>query len=312
MTVNAKKLHHGGAGKTSVKQYGMAVRRGAMMNLMYVPALCMMGFFIVYPFLKGIRVSFTDWNGYAQTSNWVGLDNYIRLFQERDMISTILNTLIYGFGSTILQNVLGLSYALLLDKRLKGSNLVRTIVYMPTMISGLIMGYIWYFMLNYNSGALKDIFDLFHYAPGDLLTKGKLTVVIIMLVNVFAGTGTTMIFYQAGLQSISAEYYEAAMLDGAGSWTSFWKITLPLLIPSLEFNVVLNLIGSFKLFDMIKSLTNGGPASTTESLATMMYRLYFSREQAGYASALGNVMTLMIVVISLSALIFIRRREVEI
>lgn len=271
----------------------------------------MMGFFIIFPFLKGIKVSFTDWNGYSQSSNWVGWDNYARLLRERDMISTILNTLIYGFGSTILQNILGLSYALLLDKKLRGSNLVRTIVYMPTMISGLIMGYIWYFMLNYNSGALKDIFELFHYAPGDLLAKGKITVVIIMLVNVFAGTGTAMIFYQAGLQTISEDYYEAARLDGAGGWKCFWRITLPLLIPSIEFNVVLNLIGSFKLFDMIKSLTNGGPAGTTESLATMMYRLYFSREQAGYASALGNVMTIMIIIISLTTLMFLRRKEVE-
>ncbi len=286
-------------------------RKGMMMNLMYLPAIAMMIFFIIFPFLKGIKVSFTDWNGYSQNSNWVGWDNYARLFRERDMISTILNTLIYGFGSTILQNILGISYALLLDKKLRGSNLVRTIVYMPTMISGLIMGYIWYFMLNYNSGALRDVFEIFNLAPGDLLAKGKITVVIIMLVNVFAGTGTAMIFYQAGLQTISEDYYEAARLDGAGGWKCFRKITLPLLIPSIEFNVVLNLIGSFKLFDMIKSLTNGGPAGTTESLATMMYRLYFSREQAGYASALGNVMTVMIVIISLTALMILRRKEVE-
>lgn len=301
-----------GKRSSTFKMIHKARKRGFMMDLMYVPALCMMGFFIVYPFLKGITVSFTDWNGYSQDSNWVGFENYIRLFQEADMVSTIINTLIYGFGSALLQNVLGMAYAVLLDKKLKGSNIVRTIIYMPTMISGLIMGYIWYFMLNYNSGALMDLFDAFNYSPGDLLAKGKITVVLIMLVNVFAGTGTSMIFYQAGLQAISTEYYEAAKLDGAGEWKSFWKITLPLLVPSIEFNVVLNLIGSFKLFDMIKSLTNGGPASTTESLATMMYRIYFSREQAGYASALGNVMTIMIIIISLTALLLIRRKEVEV
>lgn len=301
-----------GKRSSTFKMIHKARKRGFMMDLMYVPALCMMGFFIVYPFLKGITVSFTDWNGYSQDSNWVGFENYIRLFQEADMVSTIINTLIYGFGSALLQNILGMAYAVLLDKKLKGSNIVRTIIYMPTMISGLIMGYIWYFMLNYNSGALMDLFAVFNYSPGDLLAKGKITVVLIMLVNVFAGTGTSMIFYQAGLQAISTEYYEAAKLDGAGEWKSFWKITLPLLVPSIEFNVVLNLIGSFKLFDMIKSLTNGGPASTTESLATMMYRIYFSREQAGYASALGNVMTIMIIIISLTALLLIRRKEVEV
>ena len=288
-----------------------AFKEAVSINIMYVPALCLISFFIVYPFMKGIYVSFTDWNGYSQHFKMVGMQNYVRLFHDKDMVNTIINTLIYGFGSAIFQNVLGLSFALLLDKKLPGSSLVRVIIYLPTMISGLVMGYIWYFFLSYNNGALQDIFSLLNLPVGDLLAKGKITVLLITLVNIYAGSGTAMIFYQAGLQSISADYYEVARLDGASSWKLFTNITLPLLIPSMEFNITLNLIGSFKLFDMIKSLTNGGPAYSTESMATMMYRFYFSKEQAGYASALGNVMTILIIVIAGSALMFLRKREVE-
>lgn len=280
-------------------------------NLMYLPALALVLFFIVYPFMRGIWISFTDWNGYSQSKTFIGLYNYRRIFEEPDIKNTIINTFIYGFGSTLFQNLFGLMLALLLDKKIRGSNAARTIIYLPTMISGLIMGYIWYFMLKKNGGALPELFALFEADFGDLLAQGKITVWIIVAVNVFQATGTSMIFYQAGLQSISSSYYEAAELDGATGTKKFFHITLPLLIPSIEFNVVLNLIGGFKLFDMIKSLTNGGPASTTESLSTLMYRMYFGKEQAGLAAALGNVMFLLIVLVSMTALTILRKKEVE-
>lgn len=288
-----------------------SIWRKYSVNLMYVPVLVLLLFFIVYPFCKGMRFSFTDWNGYSQKWNFVGLYNYKHIFENPDITNTIKNTFIYGFGSTLFQNIFGLCYALLLEKKIRGTKIARTIIYLPSMISGLIMGYIWYFMLKRSGGALPEIFAMLGLDFGDLLAKGNITVWIIVAVNVFQAAGGSMIFYQAGLQSISPTYYEAAELDGAGSIQKFFKITLPLLIPSIEFTIVLNLIGGFKLFDVIKSLTNGGPASTTESLSTLMYRMYFAKEQAGLAAALGNVMFVLIIVISLSALWFLRRKEVE-
>lgn len=284
---------------------------GWKVNLMYVPVLLLIAFFIVYPFIHGIRISFTDWNGYSQSYRFVGIENYRRLFRERDMLNTIRNTLIYGFGSAILQNIFGMSFAIMLDKQIRGRSAVRTIIYLPTMISGLIMGYIWYFMLRFKGGAVTELIRALGYKPKNLLQLGTQTVWIITMVNVFQSSGTSMIFYQAGLQNISRQYYEASEIDGATPWQQFWRITLPLLVPSITFNFVLNLIGSLKLFDMIKALTNGGPAGTTESLSTMMYRLYFSSEQAGYAAALGNVMFLMIVLFSVIALTLLRSREVQ-
>ena len=274
---------------------------GWTINLMYVPLLMLIGFFIVYPFIQGIRISFTDWNGYSQTYRYIGMQNYRRLFQERDMLNTIRNTFIYGFGSAILQNICGLSFAIMLEKRLRGSSICRTVIYLPTMISGLIMGYIWYFMLRYNGGAVSVLVKALGLKPVNLLQLGTRTVWIITFVNVFQSSGTSMMFYQAGLQNIPAQYYEASEIDGATSQQQFWRIMLPLLVPSI----------TFKLFDMIKSLTNGGPAGTTESLSTMMYRLYFAKEQAGYAAALGNVMFLMIVFFSVIALVYLRNKEVE-
>ncbi|MCA0985260.1 sugar ABC transporter permease [Halobacillus yeomjeoni] len=286
-------------------------KRGFHINWLYVPVIILMSVFIIYPFLNGVRISFTNWNGYSQTMNWIGLDNYIRMFTDPNTWLIVKNTLIYGIGSTILQNGIGLLYAILLNKSMKFRAVTRTIVYLPVIISPLIMGYIWYFIFQYNGGALNDIITLFGFEPANLLGNPDVNVWLITFVNTYQFLGIAMIIYLAGLQGISKDYYEAATLDGASSWQQFKNITLPLLIPSITINVVINLINGLKLFDVIIAMTNGGPGYASQSLSTMMYQLYFARQDAGYAAALGNLMFLIIVIISLTALIYLRRKEVE-
>ncbi|WP_311083354.1 sugar ABC transporter permease [Paenibacillus polymyxa] len=279
-------------------------------NFMYLPALILFCIFILYPFIKGISISFTNWDGYSQTSSWVGLDNYIRIFKDPNIGIVIKNTLVYGVGSTILQNIIGLGYALLLNQSIKTREFIRTIVYLPVIISPLIMGYIWYFILQFNGGALNDIVLLFTDKPINFLANPNLNVWIITCVNTFQYLGTAMIIYLAGLQSISKEYYEAADLDGANSIHRFWHITLPMLAPSITINVVLNIIGGLKLFDVIIALTNGGPGYASQSLSTMMYQMYFARQDAGYAASLGNLMFIIVSMFGIMSLIFLRRREI--
>ncbi|MBH0230658.1 sugar ABC transporter permease [Halobacillus sp. KCTC 3957] len=286
-------------------------KRGFHINWLYVPVIILMSVFIIYPFLNGVRISFTNWNGYSQTMNWIGLDNYIRMFTDPNTWLIVKNTLIYGIGSTILQNGIGLLYAILLNKSMKFRAVTRTIVYLPVIISPLIMGYIWYFIFQYNGGSLNDIITLFGFEPANLLGNPDVNVWLITFVNTYQFLGIAMIIYLAGLQGISKDYYEAATLDGASSWQQFKNITLPLLIPSITINVVINLINGLKLFDVIIAMTNGGPGYASQSLSTMMYQLYFARQDAGYAAALGNLMFLIIVIISLTALIYLRRKEVE-
>lgn len=282
------------------------------LNILYIPALLMFVIFIFMPFIKGISISFTNWDGYSQTKDFVGFDQYIRMLKDPNIRTILKNTVIYGLGSTIFQNLIGLGYAVFLDNNLKGSKLVRTAVYLPAIISPLIMGYIWYFIFQYSGGALNDIFITLGMKEVDWLADGKRAVWLITLVNTYQFLGVSMILYLAGLQGISKDYKEASSIDGATKWQNFRCVTLPLLIPSITTSVVLNIIGGFKLFDAIVALTGGGPGYSSHSLSTMMYNLYFSQQDAGYASALGVFMFLIISVISVTTLTQLRKREVEI
>lgn len=283
----------------------------SILNIMYLPALVLFIVFIGYPFIQGIKISFTDWDGYNLTYNYVGFDKYKDIFTDRNVWIAIKNTFIYGIGSTFFQNIIGLAYALLLDTKLRLKGLVRTIVYLPVIIAPLIMGYIWYFFFQYDGGAVNDILKLLHKDGVDWLAKGSLSVWVITFVNTYQYLGVSMMVYLAGLQSIPRDYYEAADIDGANAITRFRHIVLPLLMPSITINVVINLIGGLKLFDVIMAMTGGGPGYQSSSLSTMMYSLYFARQDAGKAAALGNVMFIIITVLSIYTLINLRRREVE-
>lgn len=283
----------------------------AILNLMYLPALTLFAIFIFYPITQGLKWSFTNWNGYSASYAWVGWDQYGRMFSDPKTLRTITNTFIYGLGSTLFQNVLGLAYALFLNGTSRGKSIVRTIIYFPVIISPLIMGYIWYFLFQYDGGAINDILILLKQEPLDWLGSGPRAVWLMTLVNTYQFVGVAMIIYLAGLQAIPRECLEAASIDGATAIARFRYVTLPLLMPAVTFSMVINIIGGFKLFDVIWAMTSGGPGYASHSLSTMMYDLYFARQDAGYAAALGNLMFALIMVISIGTLIFLRRKEVE-
>ncbi|MBK0005321.1 MULTISPECIES: carbohydrate ABC transporter permease [Priestia] len=278
---------------------------------MYLPGLVIITVFIIYPFINGIRLSFTNWNGFSQTYDWIGLQQYKRLLADPTTWLVIKNTLLYGIGSTIFQNIIGLLYALLLNQSIKMKAVTRTIVYLPVIISPIIMGYIWYFFFAYQGGALNDLLVFLGFEKINALGTPELNSWIIVFVNTYQFVGIAMIIYLAGLQSISKDYYEAAQLDGASALQQFKNITLPLLMPSITINVVLNIIGGLKLFDVIVALTGGGPGDASQSMSTFMYGLYFRRQDAGYAATQGVCMALIILVISLSALVYFKRKETE-
>ncbi len=279
---------------------------------MYIPALIVVSVFILYPFLNGIRVSFTDWNGFSQTKNWIGLEQYKRMFQDPATWLVVKNTLLYGIGSTLFQNIIGLLYALLLNQSIRLKSLTRTIVYLPVIISPLVMGYIWYFFFAYNGGALNDALNLFGLDKVNALGNPDINPWIIVFVNTYQFVGIAMIIYLAGLQSISKEYYEAAEIDGASAFQQFKNITMPLLMPAITINVVLNIIGGLKLFDVIIALTGGGPGNASQSMSTFMYDLYFSRQDAGYAATQGVLMAFIILILSLFALVYFKRKEIDV
>lgn len=274
------------------------IRSQAIINLFYIPAILLFLIFVVFPLIKGVFLSFTNWNGYSQKYSMVGLANYIRFFTDNNVGTAFINTIIYGFGSTFLQTVLGLSFALLLNHKFRGRSVCRAIIYMPVMIAPLIMGYIMYFFVTYDRGAINDILALFGKEAVDWMSDGTRAVFIIMLINAFQFVGVSMVIYLAGLQSIPTMYYEAASIDGVGPWQSLRYITLPMLMPAISSAVMINLIGGLKLFDVIMALTGGGPGYASNSLSTLVQRTYFGSENAGYASAIGLVTFLFIMLIS--------------
>jgi raffinose/stachyose/melibiose transport system permease protein len=279
-------------------------------NILYLPALVMLLWFVIYPFIDGFRISFTNWNGFSQNYRYIGLGNFLRIFTDSNFYTSLINTLIYGFGSTFLQQLLGLSTALLLNGAFKGRDVVRTVVYLPAMISGVIMGFMWRYLTEY-SGALNDIAALFGKEPVLWLSSTQVTVPLMVIINSFQYYGISMIIYLAGLQGIPRIYYEAARIEGAGSRAVFLKITAPLLYPSFMTSVMINLIGGLKLFDVIKALTGGGPGYTTHSLATFIHVTYFASQNAGYAAAVGFSLFTLILGITLLVQGVFKKNEVE-
>jgi raffinose/stachyose/melibiose transport system permease protein len=278
---------------------------------MYVPALLFFIVFVMYPFAEGMRIAFTDWNGFSQIYNYVGLKNFSRLFTDTNLHNSLKNTFIYGFGSTFFQQILGLSYALLLNSHFRGRNFARTLVYLPVLIAPVIMGNMWYFIFQYSNGALNDILIAFASSPVDWLAKGNRVIAIIVAVNTLQFCGISMVIYLAGLQTIPDMYYEASDIDGASEFTQFIHITFPLLRPALITSVTLNLIGGLKLFDAIKALSNGGPGYASHSASTLIDYTYFRNQNAGYASAIGLLLFLIIMAVSVVFQGLANRKEVS-
>lgn len=290
----------------------MTEKRKKKLNWFYLPAVVLMLAFIAYPLCNAIYLSFFNWNGYSVNKEFIGIQNYVAMFKDEIFISSLRNTLIYGFGCTILQQVIGLTLALFLNTKFKGRGIIRTVIYMPAMVSGLVMGYIMYFFFQFNGGVVNDILGFLGLSGYDWLGNGTSAIAVIVFINTWQFVGVSMVIYLAGIQGVSQSYIEAATVDGANAWERFRYIILPLLVPALSSSVIYNLIGGLKLYDVIIALTDGGPARKTHSLATYIANRYFDAERAGYAAAIGVFSFIMIMIISMIVNGYFRRKEVEV
>ena len=280
-----------------MKQLSFRQKQDITMYSFTIPAVILFIMFVIVPFTRGIFLSFTNWNGYSKSYRMVGFSNFVRLLTDQNVRRALLNTLVYGIGSTLLQNIFGLAFALLLNQKFRGRDTARTIIYLPVMIAPLLMGYIMYFFFTLG-GAINQLPWNSIKDGIDWLADGKRGVAIMTLINSWQFVGISMVIYLAGLQGIPSMYYEAADLDGVHSWGLFRHITFPLLAPAINSAVVINLIGGLKLFDVIMALTKGGPGYDSHSLSTLVNRTYFGSENAGFASAIGLVAFVLIMVLS--------------
>ena len=289
----------------------MTKKRLRKLNWFYLPAVVLMLVFIAYPLGNAIYLSFFKWNGYSAKKDFVGIQNFVSMFKDKVFISSLRNTLMYGFICTFLQQVIGLAMAVFLNTKFKGRGIARTVIYMPAMVSGLVMGYIMYFFFQTKGGVMNDILTAMGLSTVDWLGNGNIAIAVIIFINTWQFVGVSMVIYLAGIQGVSQSYIEAATVDGANEWQRFRFITLPLLQPALASSVIYNLIGGLKLYDVIIALTDGGPAKKTHSLATYIANRYFDAERAGYAAAIGVFSFVMIMVISMIVNGYFRKKEVE-
>ena len=261
-----------------------------------LPALILFGVFFVYPLLKGIGMSMTNWDGMGE-AKFVGLKNFVDFFSDERAMHDIKTTLIFAIGSAVLLNLVGLGYAFLMNSKFRGKSIARVIIYLPAIISPLIMGYIWYFLLQPGRGFLYHAFSQLGLPDpiGNWMSSYPSALAVLVLVNVWQFAGMTMIIYLAGLQSISSDVLEASLIDGASPWQRFAHVTLPLLMPAIRINVVTNIIGSLSVFDVIMSLTEGGPGYSTESLSIYIMRMCYG-SRTGYSTAVAMILFLIILI----------------
>ena len=276
---------------------------------MSLPALCLYAAFFVYPLLNGIGMSLTNWDGMGE-AEFVGARNFVNFFSDARALQDIRTTLIFAVGSALLLNLVGLGYSLLMNGEFRGKSIARVIIYLPAIISPLIMGYIWYFLLQPGRGFLHYAFEQIGIPDliGNWMNTYSAEMIVLVLVNVWQFAGMTMIIYLSGLQSISSEILEAATIDGATPWQRFRYVTLPSLRPAIRINVVTNIIGSLSVFDVIMSLTEGGPGYATESLSIYIMRMCYG-SRTGYSTAVAIILFLIILLPVLVSLRLTKEKE---
>ncbi|MEV0823719.1 carbohydrate ABC transporter permease [Nonomuraea rubra] len=264
-----------------------------------VPAISIYLFIVVVPSANGALFSFTDWNGLRADWSFVGLDNFTSVFSDRTALDALVNTLTLAAAATVVQNVAGLLLALGVNSMVKSRYVLRVIFFAPVVLTPLVAGYVWSFLLSPN-GVVNDALraaglgSLAHDWLGDPDTA----LYAIVLEIVWQFSGYSMVIYLAGLQAIPAEVLEAATIDGAGPWSKFRRVVLPLLNGAVVINVMLCLIGGLKQFDQVMAMTGGGPGTATETISTAIYKSAFSLGDFPFSIALAVVMTVVIAVLA--------------
>jgi raffinose/stachyose/melibiose transport system permease protein len=285
-------------------------------NRMYafaIPALLLFSIFWVFPVLQLFYYSVTNFNGINYNYDFVGLKNYMILLKEGTMVNSIKNTLIYAIIIVIGSNLLGISVAMVLNIKIRGKAFFRTCAYIPALFSAIVVGFIWSYVYMPDSGLIASFLTLIGLdgSKFNLLGNYKTALYGIAAVEIWKSFGTTMIIYLAGLQTVDESLLEAGKIDGCNEWQLIKKVKLPLISSTITINVILNVIAGLKAFDYSFIMTNGGPGKSTNTLMFTIYKIAFTDQMMGKASAFSVVSFFVIILITIFMLIFMNKREVE-
>ncbi|WP_232284518.1 carbohydrate ABC transporter permease [Bacillus timonensis] len=282
-----------------------------MFSLFVGPVFLAFTIIVLIPFFTGVYYAFTDWNGVTGNVKWVGLDNFKYIFtQDTDFKDSFLLTTKYTVVAILLTNIIGFGLALLVTQKLKTRNILRTVFFMPNLIGGILLGFIWQFIFIKGFASIGELTGIpFFNLPwlGDAST-GFWGLVI---VSVWQGAGYIMIIYVAALQNVPQELIEAAKIDGANKWQILRNITMPMVAPAVTICLFLTTASSFKIFDANLSLTNGGPFKSTEMLALNIYTEAFVNNRYGIGEAKALIFFIVVAAITILQVTITKKREVE-
>lgn len=260
--------------------------------------------------LMGAMYAFTDFSGIG-SFNWIGFDNFKKIPIDPQVMSSIGNTFFIGIMYLVLTNLAGLGMALALNRTLKTRYILRTLLFLPVVLSSLAVSYIFRFIFD-TAGPLNQVLHSLGLGGTTVwLADPKTAIWTIVTVLVWQQTGVPMVIYLAGLAVVPAELDEAAAIDGAGVFTRFWHITLPLLQPAIAISTTLSLIQGLRVFDQVIAMTNGGPFGATETLSTVIYKKTFTFSAFGYGASISLIFTLIIIAAALIQLFLTRDRTAK-
>ncbi len=266
--------------------------------LMLFPALIILGVFVFYPIISAGYLSLTSWDGFNPEKPFVGLNNYIRLAKDNEFWNSLLVTVIYAFGVSVLSVISGLFFALLLDGPLRGRGIYRTIYFLPVVTSSVAIAIVWKYMLDY-SGLINTWLGKIGISGPDWLQNRWLALLALTLLTVWKNLGFNIVLYLTALQSLPKAVFEASEIDGANKLKQVRFIVVPLLRPMTFFVIVQALINSFQAFDLVYVFTEGGPRGGTDVLGMMMYRQAFRLGDFGYGTAISLVTLVLVLLVTL-------------
>jgi raffinose/stachyose/melibiose transport system permease protein len=278
--------------------------------VMLVPAVALFSVLIIVPLIMSVVYSFTNLDSYGAVSSFVGFDNYTHLFLDPNTVRALEVTAVLTLVCTVVINFASVGIAMLLNHRGSMYNVYRSAIFYPYVLSALISGFVWSAILN-PDGAMNTILQKIGIAPVPFFTDPNLAVVSLIVVTIWNSMGFSVVLYLAGLQTIPQDLLEAAEVDGATGFQRFRHIIWPLLGPTVTINIVLVSIGLLRTYDLVVSLTGGGPAGQSNTIAYRIIALGFSSDQAGQASAGATVLFLATIALAGTVMLIRRRRSLS-
>ncbi|MBO5094202.1 MAG: sugar ABC transporter permease [Lachnospiraceae bacterium] len=268
---------------------------------LYILPLMALSFALVYYcIINTVVVSFTDWDGMSDSFKLIGLKNYIKMLADKTFWTSVVNNIIFFVGTVFVQAFVGFVLAVLLKKKLFGSNVFKAIYFLPIAMATSIITAIFRIIMDPTNGSLNQFLRTIHLGglTQNWLGDPKIALLSVIIVNIFQWMGFSMITYYASLMSLPDDVYEAAKIDGAGFWKTTFSVTLPMVKGTTNVLIILGIVGSLKTFDLVKLLTGGGPGRSTTVMNTYLYEKAFNDFNAGGAASIGVAILIIAMIMS--------------